>query len=86
MGELPSLWDVLIKIVVTLPAIIFALGAWRSSHKTGKQVNGRMDEYKRLIAENADLRNQLLGKLHSRRSDTHESIDSINHHNNVSGS
>ena len=76
--------DVLIKFIITLPAIIFAFAAWRSSHRTGKQVNGRMDEYRRLIAENSDLRLQLLGKIHSRKEDHYE--HSTANHNNISGS
>lgn len=68
---MPINWtDVIIKIIVTAPAIIFAFAAWRTSKKVNKNVNGRMDEFKKLLKENADLQRKIEGRTRERFDDT----------------
>lgn len=52
-------WQFLGTLVIGAPAIIFAFKAWKSSERTHGAVNGRIDEYKRLMKENADLVRQV---------------------------
>lgn len=77
LNDVPNIYSVITTFIITLPAIIFAFIAWRESKKTGKAVNGKMDEYKRLIAENADLRHQILKHTHKRKGDD-ENISKTN--------
>lgn len=67
-----ALVDLLSKFIVTLPAIIFAFAAWRSSKKTHNAVNGRMDEFKKLMKQNADLYRKLYGSTTERKGDKDE--------------
>ena len=52
-------WQFLGTLVLGLPAIIFAFKAWRASEKTHGAVNGRMDEFKELMQQNADMARQI---------------------------
>lgn len=66
------LFDLFSKIVVALPAIFFAWGAWQSSRKTHSAVNGRMDEFKRLMLQNSDMARQLAGINNQRKDEANE--------------